>query len=177
MRCGRPTKAGTPCTRKAARGESTCAQHRPSPSVPVLKLTPEAHKTICQALASGVYRKDAAQYAGIGVSTFYRWMETGEADTEAGVESPQATLWKGVIEAEAKAKTRLSALIVKAAVEDWRAAAWILERKHPDEYGRRDRVEITNPPPPTMDMTVLDDDDLDELERLANKAGPGAADA
>jgi hypothetical protein len=170
MRCGRPTHTGKPCTQYVAKGMTTCKRHVPDPPHPASKLTPEMHVGICEALASGVYRQDAARYNGIGTTTFYRWMEVGEADHEAGVNSPQALLWEGVIQAEAKAKLRLSALISGAAVDDWKAAAWMLERKYPEEYGRRDRTEIPQAPPPTMDLTGLSDADLDELDRITDLA-------
>jgi hypothetical protein len=39
-------------------------------------------------------------------------------------------------------------LIVKHAERDWRAAAWILERRNPDRYGRNpvQPMELTTPP-------------------------------
>jgi hypothetical protein len=46
-----------------------------------------------------------------------------------------------VFRARGIAKTSLVAVIRKAAPDDWRAAAWILERSWPDEYARIERVE------------------------------------
>jgi hypothetical protein len=42
-----------------------------------------------------------------------------------------------VEKAQAEAESRDVALIAKAASEDWRAAAWRLERKAPRRYGAR----------------------------------------
>ena len=33
---------------------------------------------------------------------------------------------------------------MKAADRNWQAAAWMLERKYPDEFGRRARVDFYN---------------------------------
>ena len=42
---------------------------------------------------------------------------------------------------EAEYKGALLTIIAKSAQErDWKAAAWLLERKYPDEYGRRERA-------------------------------------
>ncbi len=103
------------------------------------KLTPTVHEIIVLALASGCYRETAAQHAGIGVSTFYRWMEQGEADVEQNKNTPHRELWEAINKAEADAEVQAVALIRKAAMQprSWQAAAWLLERKKPDQWGRR----------------------------------------
>ncbi|HXF72327.1 MAG TPA: hypothetical protein VNO79_06935 [Actinomycetota bacterium] len=46
------------------------------------KLSPEVQARICQAIRAGNYRETAARYAGIGISTFYAWLQRGERAAE-----------------------------------------------------------------------------------------------
>jgi len=107
------------------------------------KLTKGVHKVIVEALASGCYRETAAEHAGISTSTFYRWMEQGEADLEHDVASPYRDFWEAIKKAEADAEVKAIKLIRAAAEEPrtWQAAAWLLERKKPAQWGRRTSLE------------------------------------
>ena len=105
------------------------------------KLTPAVHDIIVQALASGCYRETAATCAGIAVSTFYNWMERGEADIEHGKKTPYMELVEAINKAEAQAELDALEMIRKAAPKNWNAAAWMLERKNPAKWGRRTAVE------------------------------------
>jgi hypothetical protein len=42
--------------------------------------------------------------------------------------------------ARARGKIRLVKLVTDAALTDWRSAAWLLERRWPNEYGRVERA-------------------------------------
>jgi hypothetical protein len=94
-----------------------------------LKLTEEVEKKLHDALDMGLSYKHAAQYAGIGESTFWRYM----AEKKEFQESIHAR--------ESRAALMLMALIQKAAQDDWRAAAWKLEHRWPDDYAKN-RIEV-----------------------------------
>lgn len=105
---------------------------------------PDVRERIETALRAGAYREQAALHGGISVSTFYRWMKEGEAAHDAGIpiaESPHRQLWEAVQNAEASGELHLLAIIKEQAPKSWQAAAWILERKYPNKWGRFDRVE------------------------------------
>lgn len=96
------------------------------------KRTPEREARLLEALRAGNTRKDASLYAGLEQHTFQRWVLA------------DAHFAQAVEKAEADAVVRNVAQIAKAAQEGtWQAAAWWLERRRPEDYGRRDRVEIT----------------------------------
>lgn len=96
------------------------------------KRTPEREARLLEALRAGNTRKDASLYAGIEQHTFQNWMLRYSHFSQA------------VEKAEADAVVRNVAQIAKAAqTGTWQAAAWWLERRRPDDYGRRDRVEVT----------------------------------
>jgi hypothetical protein len=72
---------------------------------------------------------------GIHPSTFYRWI--GEPKNKL-----QRELSDGLKKEEAEFKHTLLTTIRAAALarnQYWTAAAWLLERKYPDEYGKADR--------------------------------------
>lgn len=124
------------------------------------KLTSEIQERILGAIRSGAYNETAAAYAGIAESTFYAWLAKANADREAHPESgTDFTEFQEAVE-KAQSEAELEKLlIIRAAAKGtptsegvpgtagtWQAAAWMLERQHPDRYGRR-IVQIPDPNP------------------------------
>ncbi|HEX4952683.1 MAG TPA: hypothetical protein VF017_04725 [Thermoanaerobaculia bacterium] len=104
------------------------------------KLTPEVQDRIVSAIRAGNYAQVAAGFAGIGESTFYRWMEQGErAEDGAFREFRDA-----VKRAEHEAEVRAVAIIQAQMPIHWQAAMTYLERKFPTRWGRRERVDVTS---------------------------------
>tara|TARA_R110002020_G_scaffold64898_1_gene171756 strand:+ start:959 stop:1426 length:468 start_codon:yes stop_codon:yes gene_type:complete len=114
------------------------------------KLNEEMIGRIVQALRAGSYVETAAAHVGINKDTFYRWLREAAAEREhiANGKKPRKgkalclQLSDAVERAQADAELRDLALVSTAAVEDWRAAAWKLERRNPGRWGRT-RQEIT----------------------------------
>jgi transposase len=103
------------------------------------KLKPEVVRRLVEGIDVGMYRRDAARYAGIGRSTLYRWLERGEADAEAGIGSELADVWWRVTHAEAVAEVRAVAVLRRAMTQDGvngRAAVMFLARRYPRRWGR-----------------------------------------
>lgn len=118
------------------------------------KLTPERHAKIVKDLADGAYAKVAALANGVNDRTYRDWMARGRdaARYEYGgavdpADQPYVNFHDAVKEAEAKAEMLAIGRIQKAAETTWQAAAWYLERKHSDRWGRKDhlRQEISGP--------------------------------
>jgi len=103
------------------------------------KLTPELQRKITDAIRAGNYMETAAAYAGIHKDTLYAWLKRGARDKSP--KSPYRQFSDAVEKALAEAEVRDVALIAKAAEKEWQAAAWRLERKFPDRWGRKDRVQ------------------------------------
>jgi len=104
------------------------------------KLTPETQKLFVDAIAAGNYVATAAELAGIGQSTYYRWLEQGKTATRGRYRE----FWDAVKKAEAQAEAVRVARIARAGGEgNWQADAWYLERRYPDRWGRRQRLEHT----------------------------------
>jgi len=112
----------------------------------------------------------ACQYAGISQSAFYGYLRQGEADLEAGLtDTPHTQFLQAIKGAEGEAGVEALETIEKAAHDgSWQAAAWSLERRYPNEYGRR--VHDVHGLPSTREADAvreLADLPLDELRKLA----------
>ncbi len=140
------------------------------------KLTPEVQKRICEIIRAGNFAATAASVVGIDESTFYRWMSEGEKATRGQYREFRNAVKKASAEAEQKNVK----YIQSAAPKNWQAAAWWLERRNPDTWGRKDRHEHTGADGGpiqeqiTLDFASLTDDDLATLEQLGAKAAAGA---
>lgn len=103
------------------------------------KLTPEVQERICHAIRIGAYHEHAALAAGVSYETFRRWMAQGERASSGQFR----VFCVAVKKAEAAAAVGWLARIEQAANDgQWQAAAWKLERRFPDKWGRNDRVAV-----------------------------------
>jgi transposase len=89
------------------------------------KYTPQTVAKIVQAIELGATYALAAGYAGITFETLNVWRKTKSGFSEAlqEAEGKAAITWLAKIERE-------------ASNGDWRAAAWKLERRYPQDYGK-----------------------------------------
>ena len=87
---------------------------------------------ITKIIAIGASDKTAYEYVGISERTFYRWMEEKKQFGQA------------ISRARAKGKLGLHQRVVTASSEDWRAGAWLLSHRWPEESKLRHRggVEV-----------------------------------
>lgn len=94
----------------------------------------ERMETFLTALKLGMTRRAAAAKAGFSKSTLYRMLDLDDG-----------TLLDLIEKAEGEAEATFSALVAQAAERpgNWQAAAWWLERRKNDDYGRRDRVDLS----------------------------------
>lgn len=103
------------------------------------KLTPELQKEIGNNIKLGMPLKFAAEAAGISEKTFYIWMEKGENEEKGKFHD--FFIYCNNCKSTA-VKLHLT-LITKAAKDgNWQASAWILERRHPEEFGRKDKLDM-----------------------------------
>ena len=93
-----------------------------------------------QALSVGAYIEDACIFAGISSRQFRRWRELAEQ----GV-APYAGRWVEIQRRESQAVIRNLFNIHNAGNSgSWQASAWILERKYPAKYGRREQISLSD---------------------------------
>ena len=99
------------------------------------KLTQELIEKISNEIEKGNYQKVAARKCGVGESTFYAWMEKAEG----GVGGQFQELMEAVKNASAVAESRAIQTIL--ADDSWQSKAWFLERRFPERWRRKDRLD------------------------------------
>tara|TARA_R100000655_G_scaffold93205_1_gene134471 strand:+ start:4605 stop:5039 length:435 start_codon:yes stop_codon:yes gene_type:complete len=112
------------------------------------KLNAEVQKRIIQAIQSGATYELAAQFGGVTRTTLFYWLNKGEEQTK-GI---YRTFFNEFKKAEAICCVAALAVIKQEAKNGtWQAAAWLLERRFPEQYSK-------NGPPPVQ-LTI----DVDEI--------------
>lgn len=112
-----------------------------------MKLTKQVKQKVKECLELGMNYKDTCAVAGISFETFNTWRKKKPEFSEL------------VTSAEAKcAETALKSVRV-GQIKDWRAGAWWLERRRPEEY-REKKELIVDKPVLIQDMFPDDDGDF-----------------
>ena len=141
--CRATTHAGAPCRNRSAAGSAYCGVHGGGRRVgQPLKLTRDVHDRITEAVETGATYEVAAIAAGIHRDTFRVWREQGETDRAAGLTTIYSDLAAAVQDARARGEVELARKIRAHASLDWKAAAWLLERRHPERWARREHVDL-----------------------------------
>lgn len=168
---------------------------------PKLQIHPELVDEIEQHLRAGNYTKTVCRLVGIHEATFYRWMAAGElaqmklevwADEHPDDAEPEECLtpkereyreFRDRVRAgEAFAEVASVTHVRNAGLDDWRAAAWFLERKFWQRWGKAERIITDDAEVVTEDdftNTILNDPDAAKLAtallRRVSEAGQGDA--
>jgi hypothetical protein len=105
------------------------------------------------AISNGCTNAAAARAAGISPTTVRKYLADGKAHIEAGnTDSPEAKFFEALESARANAICDLRAIIFKASVKEWRAAACLLERIDPT-WKREHRQELPEPKDPPVEAS------------------------
>lgn len=98
------------------------------------KQCPELEDVILRGIIAGLRPAVAAQVAGIDRTTLERWRKA-DANFAQQIES-----------AEASSEMENLQRINRAAARNWKAAAWILERRFPEHWGTKLQIGGTGDP-------------------------------
>ena len=133
------------------------------------KLTRALVEQIVELKRDGLCDADIIAAIGVHQATFYRWLKEGE-DAKSGV---KRALYEDLKKAESEYKRRLLTTINGAAesrAQYWTAAAWLLERKYPMEYGRMERkTEESDNAPVQLTLGLV-------IEPMADDSDEGGGD-
>lgn len=126
------------------------------------KLTKELIEEIATYLRAGNYIETTAHLVGVHRDSIYEWLKRGNAEIARVSKSNRARIRKReeifveftdtVKKAQAQAEAMLVAQIGKASEKNWTAAAWRLERKYPDRWGRTERNVAQTQDDPLKDL-------------------------
>ena len=109
-----------------------------------MKLDQRRIDAIVVAIKLGATRADAAVAGGISRASFYNYVQAGDADRKAGVESIHTRLLDALEMAEAELAQVVTGHWLKAAYAgDWRAGATFLSRRFPAEWAPKADVPTT----------------------------------
>jgi transposase len=123
-------------------------------------LTPELQRTICEAIEAGNTRECAAGMAGVSE----RWLHEHMAK--------HAEFAAAIACADAVAEAHHVKVVQRAASRGtWQAAAWWLERRRPQVWGQRVRIDVEERIRTLATQYGLDGDEaVAEAERLLAEA-------
>jgi transposase len=128
-------------------------------------ITPEQIEELAKLLSLSASLDPACALAGIARRSCYRYLSTGRKvratldagdTTEARLSEAEARallLLKRVEWGEAQSQVCSLAIINAAAETQWRAAAWLLERRHPKRWARRGWPTAPGPTPHREGLT------------------------
>jgi hypothetical protein len=110
------------------------------------RLTPAVSKALCDAMREGYTLPNAAAVVGVSAATVREWIRRGEGADDRPTTEPYATFATAMARARAECEMEMVASIQSAAeAGQWRAAAWFLERTHPERWGRgAHRIQVRN---------------------------------
>ena len=157
----------------------------PHPGGRPSKLTPKRKKAILAALRAGLSRQGAAAKAGITYRTFAYWMAKG-AELSEKPSPPDDLAFFQFFQAVNKAEASFEAKCIRSIERftsgpnaEWRAAAFLLERRFRDVWGKLVRQEHSGPGggaiPISYDPKNLTDEQLERISRGEPPGPPGSS--
>ena len=129
------------------------------------KFNDETIEIILKARESGLNQKECAEVAGINEATLYKWLNKGK-------EARSGKYKKFYNDFQiAKNRNKLFHLKKIHEAEAWTASAWYLERVYPEEFGRKDRMELNHEGKVEVNKTVKEEEkEADEyFKQLENE--------
>lgn len=99
------------------------------------KLTKSREKTLLESIKIGMPIMESCQLAGISKTTYYNWKEKAEENRKEYVD-----FLDSLKKAEITAQKNLIKII--SLDKSWQSKAWILERRWPNAWGRKDKVDV-----------------------------------
>lgn len=133
------------------------------------KLVPEVIDALEAELSQGHTLRASCAAAGVGWSTFKDWTRAGRSE---GSTALQRELVRAVEHAEGAGERTLERIVRTSAEIDPNQARWLLERRWPEDWGRRDLVALdtTSQAPDVEVLRELITKRIDAIVQARNQA-------
>lgn len=102
----------------------------------MVKFSEDIVKKLCAERESGISITDCADLCGVSRKTLYNWIDKGKnarsgkyRDFYERFEKANADFKKSLVDDIKKDKT-------------WQSSAWLLERTFPEQYGKKDKLDM-----------------------------------
>jgi hypothetical protein len=144
------------------------------------KCTPELIELLAKLISHGLSTRDSCAIAEINPTTFYSWMNRGQAELDRLDSLPHDwneddldpnsqifLLFLNAIKKSIPARKLMLIDDIKKS-DQWQSKAWLLERLHPDEFGKKTTLKIE-----TWQTEVLRliEDNIITFNQLVNDIG------
>jgi hypothetical protein len=137
------------------------------------KLNVALQKAICEHLKAGVFRGATAAAVCIDEGTLSRWYHRGAREEKGRYRD----LFLEMNRAEAEFQISATDMLKAAAAQNPKYLMWLLSRRFPALYGRRDNIEEVNLEDRAADAQAVRELLFERLERLLPEIAKGDADA
>lgn len=133
---------------------------------------------ICERVQMGATKKAAIGSSGCHEKQLYEWIAKGHRDIKAGKQSPYSDFADRFARAEEHLEVGCVAEIRAAARNpqrpDWRANAWLLERRFPQVWGPPEqRVDVRSDGQPLISKPLAEQAILEAAEAIRMRNGHG----
>ncbi|QSQ10767.1 hypothetical protein [Myxococcus landrumensis] len=136
------------------------------------KLTHELIRAFCNHLRSGLFRRAAAGLVGVDEHSISRWYHRGASEPRGLYRE----FYVAVNRAEAEFMQGATETLQAASTTNPKHVQWLLSRRFPELYGRRDNVEAKSPEDQSADTAALRELLIDRLGKfLPDEATPADA--
>lgn len=140
-------------------GKAAGGARKRSPKQPTIKagrpmkLTAELQQRVVDALRSGCHIDVAARYAGIGKTTYYRWLALGREQPDGAY----GEFLAAIEQAEAESEVQSLATLRRAFAQRPDMILAYLARRHPERWGRKaHRPDVQAAGPSSADAPALE---------------------
>ena len=150
------------------------------------QLSAEVQHAILYAVEKGTSLDTAAKMVGVSPNTVREWSRRGRGEDKRPAIEPYITFADQLEKTQASFEVQAVGAIYDAGQDGkWRAFAWLLERRHPNRWGRQRRQQRAQPrrrialdngarvPPPGVALLEAQERMLLEAQASASNDTPG----
>lgn len=135
------------------------------------KLTPAIKSKLLSMIRIGVPLESACKCCNLDYSTVKEWIQRGKGTHSSRGKTPEFSAFADSYEqAIGECEANLIARIQQSASHDWKAAAWLLARRHPDRWSEPKPTSLEDLIVSMAQSGLLSSEQLDQLIKLSESS-------